>query len=68
MGVMNVEPLRRFSGGVEYRVEKDRERRRLEGGGGSWAVGEAAGDWVVSVVESKRAVASGQSVVETLPC
>jgi hypothetical protein len=49
-------------------VEGDRERRRLEGGGGSWAVGEAAGDWVVSVVESKRAVASGKSVVETLPC
>ena len=68
MGLMSVDPLLHFSGGVEDRVQGDRERRRLEGGGGSWAVGEAAGDWVVSGVESKRAVARGESVVETSPC
>ena len=46
-----MEPLLRFSGGDEYRVEGDRERRRLEGGKGSLAVEEAAGDWGMSAVE-----------------
>ena len=68
MGVMNVEPLRRFSGGVECRMEGDRERRRLEGGEGSLAMGEAAGDWGMSAVETARAVASGESVVKALSC
>ena len=66
MGLMNECPLLRFSGGVEDRGEGDRGRRRLEGRGGSWAVVEAAGDWVVSVVESERAVARGN--FETSPC
>ena len=44
MGFGSEDPFRRFSGGVEDLGEGDRERRRLEGGGESWAVGEAAGD------------------------
>jgi hypothetical protein len=44
MGLRSVDPFRRFSGGVEDLGEGDRERRRLEGRGGSGAVGEAAGD------------------------
>ena len=62
MGLMNECPLLRFSGGVEDRGEGDRGRRRLEGREGSWALGEATGDCVVSVVESGGAVARGESV------
>ena len=62
MGLMNECPLLRFSGGVEDRGEGDRGRRRLEGRGGSCALGEGTGDCVVSVVESGRAVARGVSV------
>ena len=64
-----MESLLRFSGGDEYRVEGDRERRRLEGGEGSLAVGEAAGDWGMSAVEmSAGAVASGEALVRIGSC